>query len=137
MRRRALVAALCAALLLTTAAPAEAFVAHLRAPTHHPRVNKPWRIKVTARTRSGRPIHAKATYKFLYHGQVVATRYPSPHNKTCPNRGERHRPWRFKGSYRDTICWPKRSVGIRLKFRVVVKAHHKKKNLDYKVRVRR
>ena len=136
--RRAPVVALCAALLLITALPAqaEAFRAHLRAPNHHPHVNKPWRIKVTARSRSGRAIHAKASYKFLYHGQVVATRYPSPHNRGCPNRGERHRPWRFKGSYRDTICWPKRSVGIRLKFRVVVKAHHHKKHLDYRVRVR-
>ena len=137
MRRSAVVAAVCAVLLLITTSSAEAFVAHLKAPTHRPHVNKPWRIKVTARTRSGRSLHAKAFYKFVYHGQAVATRYPSPHNKTCPNRGERHRPWRFKGSYRDTICWPKRSVGIRLKFRVVVKAQHHKKNLDYKVRVRK
>jgi hypothetical protein len=137
LRRRAIVAALCAALLLITAAPANAFVAHLHAPSHHPKVNKPWRIKVTARSRSGKALHAKASYKFVYHGQVVATRYPSPHNTSCPNRGERHKPWRFKGSYKDTICWPKRSVGIRLKFRVVVKAHHHKKNLDYKVRVKK
>jgi hypothetical protein len=137
VRRRAVVIALCAALLLITAAPADAFVAHLKAPTHHPKANKPWRIKVTARTRSGKPLRAKASYRFLYHGQVVATRYPSPHNKACPNRGERHKPWRFKGSYRDTICWPKRSVGIRLTFRVVVKVHHHKQNLDYKVRVKK
>jgi hypothetical protein len=122
--------------LLVTAVPADAFVAHLKAGTHHPHVNKPWRIKVTARTRSGRALRAKATYKFVYQGQVVATRYPSPHNTTCPNSGERDKPWRFKGSYRDTICWPKRSVGIRLKFRVVVKAQHHKKHLDYRVRVR-
>jgi hypothetical protein len=136
LRRCAVVAALCAALFLTTAVPAEAFVAHLRAPTHHPHVNKPWRIKVTARTRSGRAIHAKASYKFVFHGRVVRTRYPSPHNHGCPNRGERHKPWRFKGSYKDTICWPRRSVGIPLKFRVVVKAGHHKKNLDYRVRVK-
>jgi hypothetical protein len=137
LRRRSLVAALCAGLLLITAVSAEAFVAHLRAPSHHPKVNKPWRIKVTARTRSGRALRGKATYKFLYHGHVVATRYPSPHNRTCPNRGERHHPWRFKGSYRDTICWPKRSAGIPLTFRVVVKVGHHRRHVDYKVRVRR
>ena len=136
MLRRTIVVALSAALLLTAAASAEAFVSHLRAPTHHPKVNKPWRIKVTARTRSGRALHAKATYKFLFHGNVVRTRYPSPHNRGCPNRGERHKPWRFKGSYKDTICWPRRSVGIPLKFRVLVKVHHKKKHVDYRVRVK-
>jgi hypothetical protein len=135
--RRVVAVALCAAFLLATAAPAEAFRAHLNAPTHHPKAGKAWRIKVTARTRSGRAVRAKATYKFIYNGQVVATRYPSPRNKKCPNRGERHKPWRFKGSYRDTICWPRRSVGIRLKFRVVVKAQHHKHHLDYKVRVKR
>jgi hypothetical protein len=31
-------------MLLTTTSSAEAFVAHLKAPTHHPHVNKPWRI---------------------------------------------------------------------------------------------
>jgi len=135
--RRALVLALSTALLLVAAAPAEAFVAHLRAPTHHPRAGNEWRIKVTARTRSGRGVHAKATYKFIYHGQVVATRYPSPRNRGCPNRDERHRPYSFTGSYKDTICWPKRSVGFRLKFRVLLKAGHHKKHLDYWVRVKR
>jgi hypothetical protein len=136
LRRPALAVALCAASLLVTAAPAEAFVLHLKAPTHHPKAGKPWRIKVSAKTRSGRPVRAKATYKFLFQGRVVATRYPSPRNRRCPNRGERHRPWRFKGSYRDTICWPRRSIGVRLKFRVVVKARHRKKHVDYRVRVR-
>jgi hypothetical protein len=136
--RRPLAVALCAALLSIIALPsqADAFSAHLRTPGHHPKVNQPWRIKVTARSRSGKALHAKATYKFLFHGHVVRTRYPSPHNKGCPNTGERHNPWRFKGSYRDTICWPKRSVGVPLKFRVVVRAHHKTKHLDYRVRVK-
>jgi hypothetical protein len=136
LRRRALALALCTALLVASAAPAEAFVAHLRAPTHHPKAGKAWRIKVTARTRSGRALRAKASYKFLYHGQVVATRYPSPNNRRCPNSGERHKPWRFKGSYRDTICWPRRSVGVRLKFRVVIRAQNHKQHVDYKVRVK-
>jgi hypothetical protein len=136
LRRCALPVALCAALLVITTAPAGAFVAHLKAPTHHPKAGKPWRIKVSARKRSGKPVRAKATYKFIYKGQVVATRYPSPHNRGCPNTGERHKPWRFKGSYRDTVCWPKRSVGIRLKFRVLIKTKHQKKHVDYKVRVK-
>ena len=53
-------------------------VAKLRAPGHHPKANRLWPITVTCLTTSGKPVRATATYKFVYNGQVVATRYPSP-----------------------------------------------------------
>src|SRR5690606_27209038 len=117
--------------------------ARLSAPTHTPKANKRWPITVTARTNSGKPLRAKATYQFLYNGQVVATRYPSPRanpNSKCSKQGTcRHSPYRFKGRMRDrTITWPRRAAGMRLTFRVVVVAKGRGKvNLDYAVRVRR
>lgn len=134
MRRVFLAAALCGAALLIPAGAAQAgdFVANLHAPTHHPHAKDKWRIKVGAHTRSGRPLKAKASYKFIYQGQVVATRYPSPH------RPKRNKPWPFKGSYTDPVHWPKRAVGYKLTFRVVVETkNHGTENLDYKVRVKR
>lgn len=108
------------------------FVATLRAPTHRPRANRGWTITVTARTRSGRALRASAFYRFLYRGRVVSTQYPSPRGP------ERHSPWSFRGSYRDRIVWPARSIGIALTFRVVVSVRNEGHvNLDYQVRVRR
>ena len=33
-------------------------VAHLYAPTHHPKVNHAWKIRITARDQSGNPVKA-------------------------------------------------------------------------------
>jgi hypothetical protein len=115
-----------------SSAEAASFVAGLRAPGHHPTAGRAWTIKVTARTRSGRPLRATAYYQFLYGGRVVSTQYPSPH--TPP----RHSPYPFRGSYKDPIVWPARAVGYRLVFRVVVHAKGRgTKKLGYWVRVRR
>ena len=134
LRRRillSLIAALAVALLAAPAVEAASFNASLKAPGHHPKAGKKWPIKVTARGKRGNPIRAKAYYKFIYNGQVVAVRYPSPHRPT------RDKPWPFKGSFRDPIIWPKRAIGIKLTFQVVVKAKHRgKEKLNYKVRVR-
>jgi hypothetical protein len=111
------------------ASPAEpGFVARLKAPGHHPTAGKRWPIRVTARTKSGKAVHATAYYQFLYGGQVVATRYPF----------KRSTPYAFKGSYRDrTVTWPARAVGYRLTFRVVVETKSRgTRHLDYWVRVR-
>lgn len=119
-----------AALSLAAAPAAEAasFVARLKAPGHHPTAGKRWPIRVTARTKSGKPVHATAYYQFLYGGQVVATRYPF----------KRSTPYAFKGTYRDrTVTWPARAVGYRLTFRVVVETKSRgTRHLDYWVRVR-
>ena len=137
--------AVLAAAFLVPAAPAAAApcVARLRAPTHHPKAGKLWPITVSCRTRSGRAVRATATYQFVYNGQVVATRYPSPNadpNSSCSKKGTcRHSPYPFKGSFRDgTFSWPRQAVGIPLKLRVVVRVRGKGSvNLDYAVKVHR
>ena len=145
--RRALAATLLAALALLavagSASAATPFVATLKATTHSPKANAAWPITVTARSQSGRSLRATATYQFVYNGQVVATRYPSPradlHSK-CNQEGTcRHSAYPFTGRLRDpTVTWPARSAGIALKFRVVIKVKGLgTRNLDYSVRVRR
>jgi hypothetical protein len=140
----ALLAIAAAAIFIPSAPAASApCVAHLSAPTHHPKAGKLWPITVTCRTRSGRAVRATATYQFVYNGQVVATRYPSPNvnpNSACSKAGTcRHSPWPFKGRMRDaTFTWPARSVGFPLTFRVVVKVKGQgTRRLNYTVRVRR
>jgi hypothetical protein len=131
VHRRVFAIALCAAALVAVAAPSQAgaFICHLKAPGHHPHAGEPWKIKVTARTKSGRPLHANAIYKFLYHGQVVHTASPYGRNST--------KRYPFYGHFRDTIHWPPRSIGYRIKFRVIVRARHRgKEHRDYWVRVR-
>lgn len=104
-------------------AAANRLVARLYAPTHHPKVKRPWRIRITARSTSGRAVTARVTYAFLFNGKVVARR--SPDNP------------RFRGTFRDTITWPANSVGYKLTFRAVVTSRIGRRNLDYWVRVRR
>ena len=143
MRGRATAGLIAGLLILPSSAHAAPFVATLKAPTHHPKANRLWPITVTARTRSGKALHATATYKFLYNGQVVQTTYPSPKadpNSACSKKGTcRHSPYPFRGRFRDpSIVWPARSVGFPLTFRVIVAVKGMGRvNLDYAVRVRR
>ena len=66
-------------------------------------------------------------------GQVVSTQYPSPGRAP----GTAHRPYTFRGSYRDPLTFPRRSVGIPLTLRVVVKVAGKGTiKLDKRIRVR-
>jgi len=143
-KRVLLPAVLGVALLVPVAPPAEAasFVARLKASGHHPKAGKRWPIRVSARTRSGRPLRARAHYEFYFRGRKVSTQYPNPGARPgrCPGaRGCRERPYRFRGSFRDrSIVWPRRAVGIRLTFRVVVRVRGRgTRKLDYWVRVRR
>jgi hypothetical protein len=140
----ALFAVLAAAILVPTAPAAAApCVAHLSAPTHHPKAGKLWPITVTCRTRSGKAVRATATYQFVYNGQVVATRYPSPNanpNSKCSKAGTcRHSPYPFRGRLHDgTFTWPRRAVGIPLKLRVLLRVAGKgSMHLDYAVKVHR
>ena len=143
MRTRTLVLTLLLALFVAAPASAASFRAALHVGTHHPKANKRWPVTVTATTTSGKALRATATYQWLYNGQVVATRYPSPNvnpNSKCSKAGTcRHSPWPFKGRMRDaTFTWPARAVGFPLTFRVVVKVKGRgTKRLDYAVRVRR
>jgi hypothetical protein len=118
-------------------------VATLKATTHHPKANRLWPLTVTCRTSSGKAVRATATYQFVYQGQVVATRYPSPKadpKSPCSRAGTcRHSPYPFKGKMRDgTFIWPRRSVGFPLTLRVVIAVKGKGSlNLDYTVKVRK
>ena len=125
------------------AGAAKPCVATIKAPGHRPKANRLWPVTVTCRTPSGKPVKATATYQFVYQGQVVATRYPSPKadpKSPCSRAGTcRHSPYPFKGRMRDgTFIWPRRSVGFPLTLRVVVTVAHKGSlNLDYAVKVRK
>ncbi len=96
-------------------------VARLYAPTHRPKANRAWRIRITARTTSGKPVTANVRYQFLFNGVVVARRSN----------------YRFRGTFRDTLTWPKSSIGKRLTFRAVVSSRIGTRSLDYWVLPRR
>jgi hypothetical protein len=115
-------------------APAKAsFVSTLKVPGHHPRADRRWPVRVTARTRSGKPLRATALYLFLYDGQVVSRQGPTP------NGPDSTRPYSFTGVMRDpSFTWPARAVGYRLTLRVQVRVRGRgTRNHDYWVRVRR
>lgn len=98
------------------------FVAKLSAPGHHPKANKPWPITITAKTYSGKKLSGRVQYEFVFNGQVVS----------------RQSNYRFKnGIFRDTITWPKRSVGINLVFRPVITTRRGVVRISYGVKVRR
>ena len=138
----ALITALGAAVLVAAAPAAASGPCRLSVPTHHPKAGARWPVTVSCYA-AGKALRATATYKFLYNGQVVATRYPSPNanpNSTCSKKGTcRKTPWPFTGRMRDgTFTWPRNAVNIPLTFRVVVRVRGRGTyNLDYAVRVRR
>ena len=114
-------------------ADASNFVLRLHAPNHSPKAGKLWWITVSARSSSGRAMRGAAFYEFVYGGQVVSTQYPNPHSlKRAP-----HHPYSFTGSFRDSLLFPKRSVGIPLKLRVVVRVGRTTKHVDWRIKVRR
>jgi hypothetical protein len=140
-RRLLLTSILGAVVLPGAVAQAAPCNATLKVPGHHPKAGTRWPVTVTCR-RSGKAVRATATYQFLYNGQVVATRYPSPNadpDSKCSRAGTcRKSPWPFTGRFRDsTFTWPRRAVGFPLTFRVVVRVRGRGKvNLDYAVKVR-
>jgi hypothetical protein len=130
-----ILAASAAALLLPAgSASAAAFKATLKAPNHSPKGGgKNWDIKVTAKSNSGKPLRATSRYEFYFDGQRVSTQYPNPGHAKGGTK-----PYRFRGSYKDTILWPPQAVGHPLTFRVVVSVAGKGSvKLDWKVRVHR
>lgn len=93
----------------------------LAAPTHRPSVGAPWRITIRAHGPGGRPLRAAVRYRFLFGGSVVARRSH----------------YRFRGTFHDTLRWPARAADLPLTFRAVVTTPLGRRNLDYRVRVRR
>jgi hypothetical protein len=96
-------------------------VARLEADGHRPRAERRWPIRITARTRTGRPVQAVVRYQYFVDGELVA----------CRSR------FAFYGRFQDDIVWPRSAVGISLTFRAVVTSAGSRRNLDYRVRVRR
>jgi hypothetical protein len=135
--RRLVLIAVFAAALLIPAAAAQAFTAKLKAPTHHPHVGEPWKIKVSAHRDNGKPIHANAYYHFLFNGTVVQSCAPRPHARNhhkCPSGHA----YQFLGSYRDTLFFPKRAIGHPLTFQVAVHGRHSgTKKLNYNITTRK
>jgi hypothetical protein len=90
--------------------------------THHPKVNAPWPLHVTA-TLIGKPAHARAIYQFLFGGAVVSTQYPGKDNKH----------FTFVGSFNDNLVFPKTAVGYPLTLQVVIKDGGRTVNLDWPI----
>jgi hypothetical protein len=105
----------------TTTAAKCPFTVSLRAPGHHPKVNRNWTIRVSLRPPS---LQGKPYYQFLLNGGVVSTQYVN---------GNRN--FTFRGHYTDPQTFPPSSVGIALTFRVVVVTRCGTKHADYPVKV--
>ena len=131
MRRAAVLLALCAAAAAPAAASAAcSWSAKLSAPTHKPKAGKRWPIRVTT---SLRDVRTSARYEFVFRGRVVAKRHINP-KSDAPGKKLFH----FRGSFRDpTVTWPRKSVGIPLTFRVVLRNRCGTKRLNYSVVVQK
>jgi len=106
---------------------AAAFKATLSAPTHRPRVNRPWPITIRATDLAGHPIRAKLTMRLLYSGIAVG-------------KVDNGRVYTFVGAWREKkgeeIKYPSASRGTRLTFQALVTAHGRTIKLNYWVRPR-
>jgi hypothetical protein len=104
---------------------ASGLVAHLVAPTHHPKAGVRWPIRIIAHDANGHGVRGTVRYAFLYQGRVVMRQDPK-------------RDKRFVGEFRDRhLAWSKRSIGLELTFRAVVDTKLGQANLDYQVKVHR
>ena len=108
-------------------AVAAAFKAWLVAPTHRPRVSRPWPIAIHATDRAGHPIRARLTMRFLIAGVPVG-------------KVDGGKVWRFCGTWREPkgeeIEFPAESRGHRLTFQAVVTRRGRTVELDYWVKPR-
>jgi hypothetical protein len=103
------------------------FKAALHAPTHAPRVEKPWPISVRVTDRAGRPIRARLTMRFLFAGVPVG-------------KVDGGRVYTFTGTWHEPkgeeISFPAASRGQRLTFQALVTARRRTVKLNYWVRPR-
>jgi hypothetical protein len=103
------------------------FKATLHAPTHTPRVTRPWPIWIRVTDRAGHPIRARLTMRFLYAGVPVG-------------KVDNGRVYTFTGTWREPkgeeIRFPATSRGQRLTFQALVSARHRTVRLNYWVQPR-
>ena len=108
--------------MLEAAALALAFKATLTAPTHRPRVNRPWPITIRATDLAGHPIRARVTMRFLFSGIPVG-------------KADNGRVYTFVGTWRERkgqeIEFPATSRGQRLTFQALVTARGRTIKLNY------
>lgn len=117
------------ATLPATASAACRWSARLSAPTHKPKAGRRWPIRVTTSLN----VRTSAYYQFVFGNRVVAKREINPRS-TAPGK----RRFYFRGSFRDpTVTWPRRSAGIPLTFRVVLRSRCGTKRLNYRVVVQK
>jgi hypothetical protein len=109
-----------------TASPSVRWSAKLTAPGHHPKARKRWPVKIVVKTAGGKPISGTVQYNFLFNGTVVQVRSCLDHGNT---------PCKFRGTYRDVLHFPMRSVGYNLTLRFIVKTRFGTKNIDYAIKV--
>jgi hypothetical protein len=111
-------------LLVALALPLKAT---LHAPTHTPRVNRPWPIWIRVTDLQGNPIRARLTMRFLFAGVPVG-------------KVDNGRVYRFTGTWREKegqeIKFPSASRGNRLTFQALVTARRRTVKLNYWVRPR-
>jgi hypothetical protein len=113
--------------MLEAAVLALAFKATLIAPTHRPRVNRPWPITIHARDLQGHPIRARLTMRFVFSGIPVG-------------KVDNGRVYTFVGTWRERkgqeIEFPSASRGQRLTFQALVTARGRTIKLNYWVQPR-
>lgn len=102
--------------------------ATLSAPGHTPKVSAKWFYVVRA-TVGGKPVKATITSQIVDPvGGVHAVEFGDTHRLVT------NRP--FTGTFRDFVRFPPESQGIKLKFRVIVKAGAARRSLTYWIRAR-
>jgi hypothetical protein len=109
-----------------TAGPAVKWTAKLTAPGHNPKARKRWPVKIVVKTAGGKAISGTVQYNFLFNGTVVQVRSCLDHGNT---------PCRFKGTYKDVLHFPRKSIGYPLTLRFIVKTRFGTKNIDYAIKV--
>jgi hypothetical protein len=120
-----LTALLTAAIALAFATPALAcsYRATLRTPGHHPKAGKPWPPRITL----NRKLKTFVAYDFYFNGRNV-------HHRQYPFYN--HHYHFDDGTFIDrTFIWPKRSIGIPLVVKFVLRNRCGTKTLAYSVKV--
>jgi hypothetical protein len=113
---------------MALASLAAALVVALSAPTHTPRADAKWFYTVRA-TAGGKPVAGRVTVEIV---DPFGGVHPAQYGTT--SRDIVNRP--FSGRFRDFVEWPSESAGLKLIFRVTVRAAGAKRVVTYWVRAR-
>jgi hypothetical protein len=99
----------------------------ITAPTHRPRVNALWPVKVTVVNAAGKPVAATVTMRILFGGNPVG-------------KVDNGRVYRFVGTWHEKkgreITWPSASRGQPLQFEAIVTAQRMTVKRTYAITVR-